>query len=148
MENFEGNVEVNSVVDLELDVREEPTDPVAELPRAGTLDNGVDPILEGSTEAMVVGLRTDADACHADAPVGGHAVKRFEPSRGPTAVQPSQASVAVACHAGVEQPVSYPIGHPYFGRQVTVSGAMLVDPSRTRKRVGAFRGLALASPVR
>jgi len=67
MENFKGNVEVNSVVDLELEVREDPTDPVTELPHAGTLDNGVDPIWAG--------LRTDADACQADAPISGHAVK-------------------------------------------------------------------------
>ena len=48
MDNFEGNVEINSVVDLEVVVREDPTDPIAELPQAGTLDNGVDPILAGS----------------------------------------------------------------------------------------------------
>ena len=78
MENFERNVEVNSVVDLELDVREDPMDPDAELPCVGTLDNGVDPIWEGSTEAMAVGLWTDTDACQVDAPMGGHAVERFE----------------------------------------------------------------------
>ena len=67
MENFEGNVEVDSVVDLELEVCEDPTDPVTELLRAEMLDNGVDPILARRTEAMAVGPRTDADACQADA---------------------------------------------------------------------------------
>jgi len=52
MENFEGNVEIDSVVDLELEVYE---DPIAELSCTGTLDNGVDPILAGSDKAMAVG---------------------------------------------------------------------------------------------
>jgi len=59
--------------------------------------NGVDLILAGSAEAMAVGPRTDADACQADAgdaPTGGHAVERFESSRGATIGQPSQASGA------------------------------------------------------
>ena len=49
MDNFEGNVEIDSVVDLEVVVREDPMDPIAELPHAGMLDNGVDPIMAGST---------------------------------------------------------------------------------------------------
>ena len=36
MDNFECNVEIDSVVDLEVEVREDPTDPIAKLPRAGT----------------------------------------------------------------------------------------------------------------
>ena len=100
MDNFEHNVEVNSVADLELDVREDTTDPDADFPCVGTLDNGVDPIWAGSAEAMAVGLRTDADVCQADAPTGGHTVESFESNGGPTrptAVQPGQASVAVVC---------------------------------------------------
>jgi len=85
MENAESNVEIDSVVDFELEVREDPTDSVAEL-HAGTLDKGVDPILVGlgATEAMAVrGPRTDADACEAEAPVGGHAVQCFESNSRP-----------------------------------------------------------------
>ena len=57
IDNFDAdsNVEIDSVVDLKLEVHEDPTDPIAELPCAGTLDNGVDPILAGSAEAMAVG---------------------------------------------------------------------------------------------
>ena len=81
--------------------RNDPTDPVAELPHTGTLDNGVDPIWVRNAEAMAAGPQTDTDACQADAPTGGHAVECFESNTGPTVVQPSQASMAMACHAGV-----------------------------------------------
>jgi len=62
----------------------------------------------------------------------GHVVERFELSREPTFIQPSQASGAVAYH--MEQSASYPIGSVYFGPQATVSGAMLVDSSSERGR--------------
>jgi len=52
---------------------------------------------------MAVGPLTDADACQADAPTGGHAVECFKSSRGPTIGQPSQASGAVAYRNGMEQ---------------------------------------------
>jgi len=64
MENVESNVEIDSVVDFEFEVSEDPTDLVAEL-HTGTLDKGVDPILAGATEAMTVGPRTDANTCQA-----------------------------------------------------------------------------------
>ena len=141
MENTESNVEIDSVVDLELEVCEDPTDPITEL-RAGTLDKEVDPIFAGAAEVMAVGPETDADTCQADAPMGGHAIECFESSRGPTVVQPSQASGAMAYHDGMEQPASYPIGYMYFGPQAMVSGAMLVDSSSERGReLGLFEGL-------
>jgi len=86
MDNYDSNVEIDSVVDLEVEVREDLTDPIAELPRVGTLDNGVKPISAGSAEAVAVGPRTDTDACQANAPTGGHAVKHFKSSRGPTVI--------------------------------------------------------------
>ena len=141
MEKVEGNVEIDSIVDLELEVREDPVDSVAEL-RAGTLEKGVDPILAGAVEAMAVGPRTDADVCQADAPVVGYAVECFVLSRGPTVVQPSLASGAMAYRDGMEQSASYPIGYMYFGPQATVSGAMLVDSSSEKGReLGTFEGL-------
>ena len=56
MENEYGNVETDSVVDLEVHIRKfvDPTDPVAEL-CAAALDKKVDPIFAGSAEAMAVG---------------------------------------------------------------------------------------------
>ena len=147
MDKSDPNVETNSVADLESDAREDPTDSDADLPRAGNLDNGVDPIWVGSAEAMAVGLRTDAEACQADAATGGHAVDRFESSRGPTAVQPDQASVAVVCRDGIEQSASFPFGYLHFGPQATVSGAMLADPSRERgSELGFFEGLRSSHP--
>jgi len=141
MDNFDPNVEVNSVADLELDAREDPTNSDADLPHAGNLDNGVDPIWAGSDEAMAVGLWTDADAHQADAPTGGHAVDRFESSGGPTDVQPDQASVAAMYRDGVEPTVSYPVGYLHFGLQATVSRAMLVDSTCERGReLGVFEG--------
>jgi len=119
-------MEIDSVVDLELEVHEDLTDLIAEV-RVGTLDERVDLILVGAAEVMAVGPWTDADACRANAPMGGHAVERFQSSRGPTVIQPSQASGAVAYHDGMEQQASYPIRYMYFGPQATVSGAMLVD---------------------
>jgi len=98
--------------------------------------------LAGSAEAMAVGPQTESDACQADAPTGGHAVERFELSRGPTVVQLSQASVAVTYRDGVKQPASHPVRYPYFSLQATVSGAMLVDSSRERgRKLGLFEGL-------
>jgi len=96
-----------------------------------------------------VGPRTDADAdaCQADTPTGGHAVDRFESNGGPTAVQPGQASVAAMYRDGVEPTASYPVGYLHFGLQATVSGAMLVDPSRERGReLRLFEGLCSPHP--
>jgi len=48
---------------------------------------------------------------------------------------------------GVEQSASYPVGHLHFGPQATVSGAMLMDPSRERRReLGFFEGLCSSHP--
>jgi len=68
MENEQGNVETDSVVDLEVHVRElvDPTYPIAEL-RMATLDKEVDPILVESAEVMAVGPRADVDAREATA---------------------------------------------------------------------------------
>ena len=111
MENTQGNVETDSVVDIEVQVRElvDPTDPIAEL-CAAALGKEMDPILAGSAEAMAVEPRTDADARQAAAPEAGHLAEGFEPSRGATVVQPSVAFEAVAHRHGTEQSASYPIG--------------------------------------
>jgi len=126
MENVESNVEINSVVDLELEVSEDLTDSITEL-RTAALDKEVDPILAGAVEAMAVGPRTDVDARQASAPEVGHFAGGFEPGRDATAVQPSMAVGAIACRDGVEQSAMYPIGYSYCGPQGSVSGAMLVD---------------------
>ena len=80
MENVEGNVEINSVVDLELEVSEDPTDTIAEL-RSAPLDKEVDPILAGA-----VGPQTDADVHQAAAPEVGQVAGGFEPGRDAAAV--------------------------------------------------------------
>jgi len=55
MDNFDNNVESNSVVDLELEVvREDPADPMADLPRAGMSNNRVDPMWAGDAEVMAM----------------------------------------------------------------------------------------------
>jgi len=80
MENELGNVETDSVADLEVHVRElvDPTDPIAEL-CAHVLDKEVDPILAGSAEAMAVGNRADVNAHQASTPDVGHIAEGFEP---------------------------------------------------------------------
>jgi len=56
MDNFDSNVETNSVVDFVLEARgDDPMDSDADLLRAGNSDNGVDPNWAESTEAMAVG---------------------------------------------------------------------------------------------
>jgi len=130
MDNFDNNVESNSVVDLELEVREDVADPTADLPCAGMLNNGVDPIWAGDAEVMAVGPRTGADACQAEAQTCGHTVRGSLSSAGPAEVRPSQASVVLARCAGVEQTASHPVGYPHFGLQTTASGAVFVDQSR------------------
>ena len=141
MENVEGNVEIDSVVDLEVEVSEfvDPTDPIAEL-RVAVLNKEVDPILAGATEAMAVGPRTDADVRQAVIPEIGQVAESFEPRRDATAVQPSVAVGAIACRGGTEQSATYPIGYPYFGPQAPASGAMLVDPrSEHWRELGPFK---------
>jgi len=111
-----------------------------------TMDR-MDPIWAGSAKAMAVGPWTDADVCQADDPTGGHAVDRFESNGGSTAVQSDQTSVAAMYRDVVEPTASYPVGYLHFGPQATVSGAMLMDPSRERGReLGFFEGLRLSHP--
>jgi len=126
MESMESNVEIDSVVDLELEVSEDLMDPIAEL-RVAALNKEVDPILAGAAEAMAVGPRTDADACQAAAPEVGQVAGGFEPWRDATAVQPSVAVGAIACFDGMEQSALYPIGYSYFGPQASASRAVHVD---------------------
>ena len=140
MENVESNIEINSVIDLELEVSEDPMNSISEL-HAVALDKEVDPILAGTAEAMAVGPRTDADARQTAAPEVGHFAGGFEPRREATAVQRSVAIGAIACHDGEEQSAMYPIGYLYFGPQASASGAMFVDSSSEQGReLGTFEG--------
>jgi len=82
MENMESNVAINSVVDLKLEVIEDPTDSITELHMVAQ-DKEVDLILAGAAEAMAVGPRTDVDARQAAAPEVGHFAGGFEPGREP-----------------------------------------------------------------
>jgi len=104
MENEFGNVETDSVADLEVSVCDlvDPMDPIAEL-CAHALDKEVDPILAGSAEAMAVGPRADVDVHPAIAPDVGHIAEGFEPLGDPIVIQPSVAFEAVANHRGTEQ---------------------------------------------
>jgi len=114
MDSFEEQcVETNSVTDLDLGVVcEDSADPMADLPRAGTFNNGVDPTWAGDTEVMAVGPRTGTDACQAEAPTGDHTVGSSLSNGCPAEVQPSQASGAVAYRTGVEQTALHPVADP------------------------------------
>jgi len=85
MENAEGNVEIESIVDLEVEVSKfmDPTDRIVEL-HVAELNKEVDPILAEAAEVMAVGPWTDGDECS----VG---VAEY----GATAIQPSAAIGAI-----------------------------------------------------
>jgi len=125
MENEYGNVETDSIVDLEVHVRDlvDPTDPIAEL-HAAALDKEVDPILAGSVEAMAVGPWADVDVHQAAAPDVGYIAEGFEPRWNTTVIQPSVAFEAMAHHHGAEQSVSYPVWVTYFGPHPSASRTM------------------------
>jgi len=95
------------------------------------LDNGADPEWAGDAKGMAVGPQTGADACQAEAPTGGHAVKDALSNRGPAEGHSSQASGAVAYRTGMEQAAPHPAIDLHFGPQ-TASGAMFMDQSSER----------------
>jgi len=102
--------------------------------------------LSGSAKALVMAPQTDADACQAKAPTGGHMTERFESMQGPTIEQLNQAGLAMAHSTVMDDPASRSTSDPYFGLQVLASAAMIVDPSRERgAELRFFRGLQLAS---
>jgi len=122
MENELGNVETDSVADLVLHVRDivDPTDHIADL-RARVLDNEWDLILAGSTDAVTVGPRTDADAHQATAPDTDYIAEGFEPLGDPTFIQPSVALEDMANSHGAEQSAMDPIGVTHFGPHLLAS---------------------------
>ena len=80
--NFEEQrVETNSVADLDLGVvREDSADPMADLPRTGMSNNGMDPAWAGDAEVMAAGPRTcAATPSEARCPMGVQ--PRFHPAR-------------------------------------------------------------------
>jgi len=126
-------VETDSLADLDYGVvREDSADPLADLPRAGTFNNGKDPEWAGDAEGMAVGPQTGAEACQAKAPTGGHAVQDSPSNMGPAEGQLSQANGAVARCTGVEQAALHPAADPHFGLQTTASGAVFTDQSSKR----------------
>jgi len=96
MENAEGNVEIESIVDLEVEVSKfmDPTDRIVEL-HVAELNKEVDPILAEAAEVMAVGPWTDGDECSVGVAEYGQVAEGFKPVRGATAIQPSAAIGAI-----------------------------------------------------
>jgi len=90
-DNFASNVENMQ----DENVRKDWSDASADLLHAGNQNNG-------GAEAMVMGPWTDADACQAEAPTGGHTAESVQSRQGPATEQPSQAGLAMAHPAGVD----------------------------------------------
>ena len=127
-------------------VREGSADPIADLPRMAILDNGVDPEWVRDAEGMAVGPQTGADACQAEALMGGHTVEDSLSNRGPAEGHPSQASGAVAYRAGVEQASPHPAADLHFGLQTTAPGVVFVDHSSERRSVTSVWGHTFPFP--
>jgi len=142
----------NSMILFELgSVRDELEDSAAALPRADDPDHGLHPSTAGITEHVTVGPRAGADACPADAPVGGHSVADPPANEGPVQGHAaeghvSQASGAVTRHAGSEHVAPHP-ANPHFGPQTTASGATFIGQSGERRSEnGAYADIPRSFP--
>jgi len=146
------HVETGSTVDFELVATEtdhlvEPSDSEVEF-RAHARQQEAGQLLAGTTDAVIEGPRTDADAYHVADPNVGHCVGGLAPREQPPATPPTAASEVRADRSVPIHSTPYPIEVTYSGPHPLVSGTMATEVDQGGRTGSASGGFVDPCPPR